>query len=152
MIGDGATIPLVKQLIEKYKLNDHVTLTGLVPQEKGPSYLAACDILVSPYVPNVDGSFFGSPTKLFEYMAMGKGIIASDLEQIGEILDHEKTALVVTPGDQDELIQGMERLIDNPKLRDWLGTNARQEVIKNYTWEKHTHKIIHKLKELCPSA
>ena len=48
-------------------------------------YPAACDILASPHVPNSDGTpFFGSPTKLFEYMAMGKGIVASDLDQIGE--------------------------------------------------------------------
>ncbi len=56
-------------------------------QSEAPTYLAISDIVVSPTVPNPDGSpFFGSPTKLFEYMAMGKPIVASDLDQIGEVL------------------------------------------------------------------
>ena len=57
-----------------------------------PSLLDACDILVSPHVPlDAGAEFFGSPTKLFEYMAMGKGIVASRLGQIGEVLQHEKS-------------------------------------------------------------
>ena len=72
-----------------------------------PAYLAACDILVSPHVPNADGTpFFGSPTKLFEYMAMGKGIVASDLDQIGEVLRHGETAWLVPPADADALADG----------------------------------------------
>ena len=53
----------------------------------GARLLKACDIYVSPHNTHmVDGRFFGSPTKIFEYMAMGGGIVASDLEQIGEVL------------------------------------------------------------------
>lgn len=153
MIGNGITMPQVVENIKKYQIEDQVTLTGAIPQDKGPTHLAACDILVSPHVPNSDGSkFFGSPTKLFEYMAMGKGIVASGLEQIGEILDDEKTALVVKPGDHEELIHGMQRLIDDPKLCEYLGEEARKEVIKNYTWQEHTRKIMSRLKELCPPA
>ena len=68
-------------------------------------------------MPNPDGTpFFGSPTKLFEYMAMGKGIVASDLEQIGEVLEHGRTAWLVPPGDVDALADGLRRLIDDPAL------------------------------------
>ena len=83
---------------------------------------------------------------------MGKGIIASDLDQIGEILDHEKTAYLVKPGDKEALAQGLKVLIESPKLREALGKNAREEVLKKYTWEKHTHKIIERLKKLCIPA
>lgn len=153
MIGEGLTLPPVKETIKQNQLEKFVTFTGTIPQEKAPPYLAACDILVSPHVPNSDGSkFFGSPTKLFEYMAMGKGIIASDLEQIGDILDHKKTAYLVKPGDESDLIQGLKTLIDHPDLRKTLGQNARKEVTKNYTWKKHTHNIIERLKEICPPA
>ena len=66
-----------------------------------PACPAAGDILASPPVPNADGSpFFGSPTKLFEYMAMGKGIVASDLDQIGDVLNARSdrpAAVMVTP-------------------------------------------------------
>ena len=54
---------------------------------------SACDIYVSPHSTHmVDSKFFGSPTKIFEYMALGGGIVASDLEQIGEVLSPALTA------------------------------------------------------------
>jgi len=106
--------------------------------------------LVSPHVPNSDGSpFFGSPTKLFEYMAMGKGIIASDLDQIGEILCHNKTALMVKPGDPDSLLNALKIFINNKELGNELGRAAREEAVAKHTWKEHTRKIIHKLKERC---
>jgi glycosyltransferase involved in cell wall biosynthesis len=153
MIGDGMTMPLVKEELEKYTVGDACILTGRIPQEDGPAYLAACDILASPHIPNPDGTpFFGSPTKLFEYMAMGKGIVASDLDQIGEILKHDKTALVVKPGDAQSLMLGLKMLIDHKELRERLGRAAREEVVANYTWKEHTRKIVEKLKSVVGSA
>ena len=153
MIGDGMTMPLVKEALAKYAVGDACILTGRIPQEDGPAHLAACDILASPHVPNPDGTpFFGSPTKLFEYMAMGKGIVASDLDQIGEILKHEKTAWMVKPGDAESLMLGLKRLIDDAALREKLGRAAREEVVAKYTWKEHTRKIMEKLKEVIGSA
>jgi glycosyltransferase involved in cell wall biosynthesis len=115
--------------------------------------LAACDILVSPHVPNPDGTpFFGSPTKLFEYMAMGKGIVASDLDQIGEVLRHDVTALLVQPGNVKSLCEGMIVLIEDTPRRERLGANARTDVVSRFTWEAHTGRIIEKLAERCRSA
>lgn len=146
MIGDGITMPLVKETVKKWGVLDEAIFTGTIPQEKGPSYLAACDILVSPHVPNPDGTpFFGSPTKLFEYMAMGKGIVASDLDQIGEILEHNHTAWMVKPGDAKSLAAGLKTLIEDEPLRLRLGKAARNGVVSQFTWQEHTRKIIEKL-------
>lgn len=151
MIGDGNTMQQVKTNVDTFNIADNVTLTGIVPQEEGPAHLAACDLLASPHVPNPDGTpFFGSPTKLFEYMAMGKGIIASDLDQIGELLDHDHTAWMVKPGDAESLMLGLKTMIDNPEISKRLGEAARSEVVVKYTWKEHTRKIIEKLKERCP--
>jgi len=150
MIGDGELMPQVKERLARFNVTDEVILTGLVPQVEGPSHLAACDILVSPHVPNPDGSpFFGSPTKLFEYMAMGKAILASDLDQIGQILKHEQTAWMVRPGDASALMDGLKVLVDDKELRDRLGATARNDVVANYTWSEHTRKIVEKLKGCC---
>lgn len=150
MIGDGEAMARVKGNLEKYNVMDLCILTGLVPQQEGPGHLAACDILALPHVPNPDGTpFFGSPTKLFEYMAMGKGIVASDLDQIGEILEHKKTAWMVKPEDVKSLVQGLKTLIDDENLRNKLGRAAREKVVSKYTWKEHTKKIIEKLKEQC---
>ena len=150
MIGNGHTMAQVKQELETYEVTQECILTGIVPQEEGPAHLAACDLLASPHVPNPDGTpFFGSPTKLFEYMAMGKGIIASDLDQIGEVLEHDQTAWMVKPGDADSLMLGLKTMIDNPETSKRLGEAARREVVAKYTWKEHTRKIIEKLKERC---
>jgi len=150
MVGDGNTMPQVKEAIAKHGLSDLCVLTGLVPQVEGPAHLAACDILASPTVPNRDGSkFFGSPTKLFEYMAMGKGIVASDLDQIGQILKHDETAWLVKPGEVESLAEGLRVLLEDPARRLRLGEAARKEVTEKYTWKEHTRRIIEKLKEVC---
>jgi glycosyltransferase involved in cell wall biosynthesis len=105
-------------------------------------------MFVSPHIPNPDGTpFFGSPTKLFEYMAMGKGIVASDLEQIGEVLEHGATAWLVNPGDVESLTMGLKTLIDDEDLRYRLGLAARREAVAKYTWQEHTKKIIERLEE-----
>jgi glycosyltransferase involved in cell wall biosynthesis len=150
MIGDGVRMAQVQDSVTKFSLEDICILTGLVDQDEGPAHLAACDILASPHVPNPDGTpFFGSPIKLFEYMAMGKGIVASDLEQIGEVLEHGSTAWLVKPSHSESLMLGLKTLIDDKKLRHKLGLAARREAVANYTWHEHTKRIIAKLKERC---
>ena len=148
IIGDGKLFTEVKRIISNSGYQENVIFTGQILQSEGPKYLGACDILLSPHVRNPDGSkFFGSPTKLFEYMAMGKAIIASNLDQIGEVLEHENTAYLVKPGDINQLADAMQLLIANSELRRKLGGNARAEVLKKYTWGKHVKKILAKLNE-----
>ena len=149
LIGDGVNMSLVKEILNRQNIEDICILTGLIPQTEGPEHLAACDILASPHVPNPDGTpFFGSPTKLFEYMAMGKGIVASDLDQIGEVLEHGRTAWIVKPDDPGDLADGLKHLLDDQELRKSLGENARKEAIFKYTWKEHTQRIIAKLEEV----
>lgn len=145
-IGDGPMMPLVRETIERSGVADRVHFTGAVPQNQGPAHLAACDILVSPHVTNPDGTrFFGSPTKLFEYMAMGKGIVASDLEQIGDVLEHNKNAVLVPPNDPEALSYGIALLAKDEGLRARLGAAAREDVIRKHTWRSHVEKIVQRL-------
>lgn len=149
LIGEG---PLFNRVKDRLRISDvlkRVTFTGLIPQDEGPKYLMCSDFFLSPHVPNPDGTpFFGSPTKLFEYMALGKGIIASDLNQLGEILEHEKTALLVKPGSAQELAGAIGRLCDNMELSTKLGEAARREAIANHTWDAHVGRILDHLYSL----
>lgn len=148
MVGDGVTMPQVRDHLESSGAQEFAVLTGLVPQQEGPKHLAACDVLASPHVPNPDGSaFFGSPTKLFEYMAMGKGIVASDLDQIGEVLRHDESAWLVKPGDSGDLAEGLRVLIDDTERRRRLGRAARLNAVAQHTWHAHTRRIIEKLEQ-----
>jgi glycosyltransferase involved in cell wall biosynthesis len=144
LVGDGLKMPDVRR--ELAGAEDVVVLTGLVPQADAPLHLAASDVLVSPHVPNADGSpFFGSPTKLFEYMAAGKAIVASDLDQIGDVL-RDGLAVLVRPGDVDDLVRGIGEAVDDPALRAQLGERARQRVLERYTWEHHVDAMLERLR------
>ncbi len=146
LIGDGVLARQTKGLIEASPYSDQVVFTGEVEQAKGPAYLAACDALLSPHIPNPDGSpFFGSPTKLFEYMGMGKAIIASDLEQIGDVLQHGQTAWLVPPGDIAALTDAMVKLYLDPGLRQRLGAAARQAAVRHHTWDRNAAAILQAL-------
>ncbi len=148
MIGDGATVQETRRRIERGGAAGATVFAGRTTQADGPAYLAACDILVSPHVPNSDGSrFFGSPTKLFEYMAMGKPIVASNLEQIGEVLEHDRTAWLVPPADADALADALRLLLDDPELRRRLGAAAREDAVRKHTWHEHTRRIVEALRE-----
>lgn len=143
LIGEGSTLPEVKRILNRFKVSDCVRYAGSIPFEKMPSYLAACDILVAPHVPNKDKSeFFGSPTKLFEYMAMGKAIAASDLNQIGTVLSDRESALLFEPGNIEEMERAMIMLIEDRELRERLGKKAREKAVENYAWDKHVEKIL----------
>lgn len=144
LIGDGM---MRKKMEEALKERRNVHFLGKVPFEKMPAYLSACDILIvsNSWNPNDKRPFFGSPTKLFEYMAMGKGIVASDLEQIGQILENEKTALLFPTGDTSAMVKAVRRLSSDAALRERLGKAARIEASANHTWKNNAAKVIEKI-------
>src|SRR5205807_10400464 len=119
LVGAGKFREEVELIVRSAGLDRQVIFTGHVEHERVPALLDACDILVSPHVPLEDGSeFFGSPTKLFEYMAMGKGIVASRLGQISDVLEDESTALLVEPGNAAELTEAILRSSRSRELRE----------------------------------
>lgn len=147
IIGDGTRMPVVRQMVRDADLEDRFTFTGLIPQSDGPAYLAACDILASPHVPNPDGTeFFGSPTKLFEYMAMGRAIVASELGQIADVIDHDVTGLLVPPADAAAVAAAIRRLRTDAALRARLGADAREAAVRKYSWDAHTRRIVDALR------
>lgn len=169
IVGDGLGMPTVKHLLSDPRCDGLATLTGLLPQAEAPLAIAACDLMVSPHVRNPDGSrFFGSPTKMFEYLAMGKPVIASDLEQIGEILadslrvdslpqeapppGERRLAVLTEPGDVAGLMDGVRFLVEQASWRRVLGENSRREALSKYTWDRHVDSILNGLQRACGAA
>ena len=143
MVGSGSLHVEVEKRLEAEVATGRVMFTGAVGHERVPRLLDACDILVAPHVRLADGSeFFGSPTKIFEYMAMGKGIVASRLGQIGEVLVDGETALLVEPGDIRELKEALVRLVDDKGLREALGVKAREVAEREHTWRHNARRVL----------
>lgn len=144
-VGDGVTRKEAEQAAAG---SAKVVFTGRIAPEEMPVMLAAADVLVAPHVPNPDGSeFFGSPVKIFEYMAMAKPIVAARLGQMSTILEHETSALLFSPDRDAELTAMLQRLALDKALRERLGERA-QALSERYTWKMHTHRILEKLQAL----
>lgn len=143
LVGAGKLKSEMEETIREAGFEHRAIFTGSVSHDRVPQLLDACDILVAPHIPLADGSdFFGSPTKLFEYMAMGKGIVASRLGQIGDVLNHEETALLVEPGNVNELASSIMRLADSKELRERLGENARRVAVERFTWRHNARRVL----------
>jgi glycosyltransferase involved in cell wall biosynthesis len=143
LVGSGAERGEVERILREAGAGQRAIFTGTVAHERVPALLDACDVLVSPHVPLTDGSeFFGSPTKLFEYMAMGKAIVASRLGQIADVLADEETALLVEPGDAHALSEAILRLSKSSELRERLGAAARREAVAHYTWGHNAERVL----------
>lgn len=156
LIGDGKYKLLVDDAVTANGLEGRVKSVGRVPQDEGARLLRACDIFVSPHNSHmVDSRFFGSPTKLFEYMAVGGGVVGSDLEQLGEVLSPalrvrdldgsvtvaNQRAVLCTPGDVDEFVSAVSWLVKSPQAGEALGRNARAAVIDHYSWRRHVERV-----------
>jgi glycosyltransferase involved in cell wall biosynthesis len=149
LIGGGPLRDRVAADIVRRRLGDRVTLTGTVTRDAAMRLLAACDVCVSPHVPNPDGTrFFGSPMKLFEYMGLGKPIVASDLEQLGEIIDHERNGLLHPPADAAAAATAVVRLLGDPALRARLGEEALHDASTRFSWNAHVERTLARLREL----
>jgi glycosyltransferase involved in cell wall biosynthesis len=143
LVGDGPLHAQVAAELADRGMGDVAGLPGLVPRERALQLLGACEVCVSPHVPNSDGSpFFGSPTKLFEYMGLARAIVASDLDQIGEVIEHERTGLLVTPGDVGETAAAVLRLLADGSLRDRLGAAALARAQERHGWDAHARRIL----------
>ncbi len=142
LIGHGPEVEATQRELAEQGVADRATFVGRVARAEVPAYLDACDVLASPHVPLPDGvEFFGSPTKLFEYMAAGKAIVASDLGQIGDVLTHGETALLVRPGISEEFAAALQRVAEDSSLRAELGRNARAAA-ESHTWRANARRVI----------
>ncbi len=158
IVGDGLKMPEVRSILDHSPYRNYVTLPGLVPQASAPAYLAASDIFLSPHVPNPDGTaFFGSPTKLFEYMAMERPIVAADLDQVGLVLrgeylptsrPGEPLALLHRPGDEKDFLRALRDAVEEPEAAARMAKSARAEALAHYTWDRHVGTILERLSML----
>ncbi len=133
LLANERNVPL-----EKIYLIDHV------PHAEAIEYVCLSDILVAPYPHTEHYAKYMSPLKIFEYMASGNAIIASDLPSLREVLDDD-SAVFINPDSIEEMAEAIKKLATSPVKRQSIGKVAREKV-KNYTWIKRAERIIEKIK------
>jgi glycosyltransferase involved in cell wall biosynthesis len=130
----------VRGLALQLNCASRVTFTGLLPPPAVAARLRDADVLVLPNPASAISSDFTSPLKLFEYMAAGRPIVASDLPSIREVLTHERNALLVAPGNASALTAAIRRVKDDRDLGWRLAAQAAEDA-REYTWDRRAEKL-----------
>ena len=130
----------LRALAARLGVADRVTFTGIVPPPRVAALLGDASVLVLPNTASAISTQFTSPLKLFEYMAAGRPIVASDLPSIREVLTHEANALLVAPGDARALAAAIRRLLADSPLAVRLGT-AALGAVDEYTWSRRAERL-----------
>jgi glycosyltransferase involved in cell wall biosynthesis len=141
LVGDGKLRPASIQYANDLGIGHAVQFTGVRAQGEIPDLINAADVAVAPY-PKMEQAWWGSSMKLFEYMASGIALIASDVgQQVSEIIRDGTNGLLVKPGDALALAAAINRLIKDPVLRSRLGKQARDDAIRNYSWDTYISRL-----------
>ncbi len=140
VVGDGPQRSQLEADLKRLGVFSSVTFSGAVPPEEVPGLLASMDIGVAPYAE--EQNFYFSPLKVYEYMAAGLAVVASRVGQIEEVLQHESSGLLCSPGNVIELVEAMIRLKEDHEFRSKMGEKARLSVLAEHTWKKRVQQIL----------
>ena len=131
ILGWGPAMPLFKEWVRKLGLTDYFVFPGYVPDEEYPTYLKAFDIAVA----TLDDNYVSrtrSATKVKEYLAMGRAIVATGIGENVKDLAQGEAGLLARP-DNSDLAERILDLVTNVQLRERLGQRARERALKVYS-------------------
>ena len=137
VVGDGpARAPLLAHAA-KLGIADRLTITGVVERDAVAAHVAAFDVAVLPGL-----TLYSSPLKLFEYMYLGRAIVAPDTANIREILTHNENALLFAPDLPGAMEAALLQLCEDQALRIRLGAAARARIdTARLTWAHNAERV-----------
>ncbi len=145
----GGPEEILRSTIKDQLIPDNVNIHGFLAHAAVQSQLLSFDILLAPYKNKVlpaSGNFeianWMSPLKVFEYMATGVPLIASNLPVLCEVLKDRHNCLLCTPEDTDQWVSSINALANNQTLRKKLGNQAKSDFNNNYTWDARACKLL----------
>jgi glycosyltransferase involved in cell wall biosynthesis len=137
---EASAAALRAQWIARGLLPERLHAAGQVAPDAVPRHLAAMDVGVMPLPWTDHFAYYASALKLFEYMAAGCAVVASNLPSTAEVLRDEVSGLLVPPGDATALAHALQRLHTDRHLGRRLGEQARSDV-QQYTWSARAARI-----------
>ncbi|PLL13609.1 glycosyltransferase family 1 protein [Tabrizicola sp. TH137] len=145
IVGDGPERGALLDHAARHGLSHAVTITGWVPHHRLPGLIARMDAAVAPY-PAMANHYF-SPLKLFEYLAMGRAIVASRIGQTADLLGPDGSGLLVPPGDAVALADALHRIATDAPLAARLRQRAAMQA-RHHDWRANARRIV----DLIPRA
>ena len=130
VVGDGPARGDIEKRAAQLNVSDKVTFTGIVPRDQVIDLVAAFDVALQP-----DVVAYASPLKLFEYMALGKAIVAPNTPNIREILINNKNALLFDLDDEASFLKCVAISLSDQDLQQSLGLSAKKTITeRKLTW------------------
>jgi colanic acid/amylovoran biosynthesis glycosyltransferase len=126
LVGAGAMAGDLQRLSGRLGISDRVRFTGAVGQDDLRALYDAADIFCLPSLSE------GLPVVLMEALALELPVVTTRIMGIGELVEDQRTGLLVAPGRADQVADALERLIGDPELRARLGAAGREKVIAQY--------------------
>ena len=136
----------LKNETKRLQIDHAVTITGFLPQDKAWQHVKDADVCVSPIFPAPILNC-GSPTKLIEYMAMGKAVVANDNPEQRQLISESKAGICV-PYEEDAFAQAILYLLENPDIAKQMGIRGRKYVEKKRNYEQTADIVERKLLEI----
>ncbi|MDD1477235.1 glycosyltransferase family 4 protein [Arthrobacter sp. H16F315] len=140
IVGDGASLPSLKQLARRSGFDDRIIFTGRVPRDKARLFHQALDVFVVPRR-DLDVTRSVTPLKPIEALACARPVVASRLAALQEIVADGTNGLLAAAGNPRDLAAKLERLLDSEELRALLGQAGRQGVLESRTWRANAQSL-----------
>jgi glycosyltransferase involved in cell wall biosynthesis len=137
----------IRSLVERLGLGERAEMPGLVPQARVGDELARAAVVVAPFLRAGMTERHTSPLKIFEAMAAGRPIVASDLPSSREVLRDGENALLVPPGDAPALAAALRRVLSEADLARRLARAAWDEA-PQYSWDARARALRELFEEL----
>ena len=110
-----------------------MTFLGKLPNKQLPDYFAAADIFIAPSITDSVGDTEGQGITLVEAMASSTAVISTNTGGICEVIEHDHTGIIVNPESPLELKVALQKLLDNPELRQSMAEKG-SEAAQKYSW------------------
>jgi glycosyltransferase involved in cell wall biosynthesis len=135
IVGEGDGLERLRTLASELSLTNAVHFTGWVDHAQVPAYLAAADAAIYPYRDTLVNRAKCS-IKILEYMTMGKAIVTHRVGQNIEYLEHEKSGILVEPGNVSAFAEGLLAVLTNRAFAKQLGANAARRIETTFNWSR----------------
>jgi len=137
--GDFGEEEELLKLAEERGLHGNIVYVGWVGRGDIPSYVEAADVAIYPFRDDLLNRS-KCPGKLVQLLSLGKAVVADDVGQISEYIEHGKSGMLVEPGATEEFARIVIELLKNRKLREELGGEAKRRMWKEFKWRKLAKK------------
>jgi colanic acid/amylovoran biosynthesis glycosyltransferase len=148
IVGDGPLRAATEQWIAHHGLTERVRIVGNLPQHEVARLMGEADIFVLPSIIAANGQMDGLPISLMEAMAAGKAVVASGLSGIPELVRHEVNGLLVDAAYPQRIATAIQRLIEDPVLRERLGAEGQRHVREKFDVRRTARSMITLLDEV----